>query len=130
MMTAPIQIPLAIAAGGALGALSRHYVAGLVVRMSGLGTPVGILVVNVAGSLLMGLLVGLLAFKLSLPQAARAFLAVGFLGGFTTFSSFSLDAALMIEQHQLVRAAVYIGFSVVLSIAGLFLGMAIAKALT
>ncbi|GAB4575735.1 MAG: hypothetical protein Tsb008_17350 [Rhodothalassiaceae bacterium] len=126
-MTPGLQIPLSIAAGGALGALSRHYISSVVSRASGLGAPIGILAVNVAGSFLMGLLVGLLALKIEMPQAVRAFLTIGFLGGFTTFSSFSLDAALMIEQQLWGRAALYVLLSVALSVGGLYLGLALAR---
>ncbi|GEQ97313.1 putative fluoride ion transporter CrcB [Iodidimonas gelatinilytica] len=118
-----ISMPFAIAAGGALGALSRHYLAGWIMRLTGGGFPYGTLMVNIAGAFLMGLLVEALAVRFSLTPALRGFLAVGLLGGFTTFSAFSLEVALMIERHQLGVAAFYSLLSVGLSVIGLFAGL-------
>lgn len=126
-MNPVLQIPLSNAAGGALGTLRRHYDSSVVSRASGLGAPVGILAVNVAGSSLMGLLLGLLASGIEMPRAVQAFPTIGFLGGVTTFSSFSLDAALMIEQQHWGRAALCVLLSVALSVGGLFLGLAFAR---
>ncbi|MEQ8602644.1 MAG: fluoride efflux transporter CrcB [Marivibrio sp.] len=118
---------LAIALGGALGALGRHYAAGWVTGALGGGFPWGIFAVNVLGSFLMGGLVEGFA-RLGAPFAeARAFLAVGVLGGFTTFSTFSLDAVLLIERGHIAQAAGYIVGSVVLAIGGLYFGMAVTR---
>ena len=85
------------------------------------------LVVNVVGSLLMGLLIGWLTFKGNAPQEWRLFAATGVLGGFTTFSAFSLDAALLWERHAASQAALYVVASVGLSIVMLFAGMAVFR---
>ncbi|MES2835591.1 MAG: fluoride efflux transporter CrcB [Pseudomonadota bacterium] len=116
---------LLVAAGGALGAVARYGVG----RVLPAGAwPSGTLTVNVVGGLLMGLLTGWLAFRGGATQDnIRLFAAVGVLGGFTTFSAFSLETALMIERRQLGLAAAYVGLSVVLSVAALFIGLMIAR---
>ena len=128
-----MKMLLAVACGGALGAVGRYLASGRIERWLGgwLGSdfPFGILVVNVVGSFLMGALVELLAHTWSPPPEVRAFLAVGLLGAFTTFSSFSLEVALLYERGALGQAALYIAASVVLSIGGLFAGMALFRAL-
>lgn len=121
------SIPLAIAAGGAIGAVMRHYLASFIMRLTGSGFPYGTLTVNIAGSFMMGLVVSLLALKFSPGGAFRAFLTVGLLGGFTTFSAFSMEAALMIERHETGAAALYIVLSVALTLAGLFAGLALGR---
>ena len=83
---------------------------------------------NVTGSLVMGLLVGWFALKGGLPQHWQLFLTTGMLGGYTTFSAFSLDAAVLYERGAIGLAALYVALSVVLSIAGLFAGMAVVRA--
>lgn len=111
--------------GAGLGGAIRHGVNVWAVRAFGYGFPFGTLIVNVLGSFMMGLLVGLFAFRAGLvPQHARLFLTTGVLGGFTTFSAFSLDAALLFERHSYSMAMGYILGSVFLSLAGLFLGLA------
>lgn len=124
------SIPFAIAAGGAAGALMRHYMAAFVMRFSGGGFPLGTLTVNIAGSFLMGLIVSLFALRFSGGGALRAFLTVGLLGGFTTFSAFSLEVALLIERHQTGMAVLYIALSVGLALAGLFAGLALGRILS
>lgn len=123
------HLPLAIAAGGALGALARHYVAGAVMRAAGLPFPLGTLCVNVLGSFLMGGLAALLAAKFEAGPALRGFLAVGLLGGFTTFSAFSLEMALLLERQAVAAAGLYAALSVMLSILALFAGLAAGRAL-
>lgn len=116
---------LLVAAGGALGAVARYGV-GRILPVG--GWPYATLTVNVVGGLLMGLLAGWLAFRGGASQESiRLFAAVGVLGGFTTFSAFSLETALMIERRQLGLAAAYVGLSVVLSVAALFIGLMIAR---
>ena len=122
-----MPMALAIALGGAAGALSRHYMAAAVSRAFGLGFPYGTLTVNVVGCFLMGLLVEALALRFSITPEARGFLAVGLLGGFTTFSAFSLEVALLYERGQLLLAALYVVASVVLSVAALFGGLAVGR---
>jgi len=122
---------LYVALGGAIGASGRYVLGHALLKLMGPGYPWGTLVVNVLGGLLMGLLVGWLAFKGSalVDGAAnlRLFLGVGVLGGFTTFSAFSLDAMRMIETKAYGLAAGYISASVVLSILALFIGLIIAR---
>ena len=119
---------LAVAIGGGIGAVARHWLAFQVTRLMGQGFPWGILCINILGSVVMGILAELFALRWSVTPEVRAFLTVGILGGFTTFSSFSLDAALLIERGQWLTAAAYVIGSVVLAIGGLFLGMAATRA--
>jgi fluoride exporter len=115
--------------GGGLGAALRHGVNISAARWLGTGFPYGTLFINVAGSLAMGLIAEYFALKGNLPQHLRLFLTTGILGGFTTFSAFSLEAALLYERGQVAGAAIYVIASVVLAIAGLFAGLAIVRAL-
>lgn len=120
---------LIVAAGGALGAMARYGVGAFAVRLFPAAQwPWGTLAVNVVGGLLMGLLTGWLAFRGGLnSESIRLFAAVGVLGGFTTFSAFSLETALMIERRQFAMAGGYVALSVVLSIAALFIGLTVAR---
>ena len=111
--------------GAGLGGALRHGVNVAAERLLGQGFPLGTLVVNVGGSFLMGVLAGYFAFRPGLPQDLRVFLTTGILGGFTIFSAFSLDTALLVERHSYALATGYIAGSVGLSIAALFLGLAI-----
>ncbi len=114
--------------GGGLGAALRHGVNMFAARLLGTAFPYGTLFINVVGSLAMGLIAEYLALKAGLPQRWRLFLMTGILGGFTTFSAFSLESALLYERGQLMLAAVYVVASVVLAIAALFAGLAIVRA--
>ena len=118
-----------VAAGGAIGAAGRHLLAGQALRIMGPNFPWGTLAVNVIGSCAMGFLVALMAHRLSLSPEVRTFLTTGILGGFTTFSAFSLDVAVMVERKAVSLAALYIGSSVVLSILALFVGLWGARAM-
>jgi len=122
---------LLVAAGGALGAVARYGLGLTVGRLApGAAWPWGTFAANIVGGLLMGLLAGWLALKAGAGQESiRLFAAVGVLGGFTTFSAFSLEAALMIERRELATAFVYVAGSVVLAIAALFVGLMIARKL-
>lgn len=122
-----MQSLLLVALGGAFGAASRHLVGLWALRMFGAGFPVGTLVVNVAGSLAMGILIELLALKFQGNSAMRLLIATGFLGGFTTFSAFSLDVATLWERGEGGLAALYIAVSVIASIGALFAGLYLAR---
>jgi len=122
-MATSITPYLLVGIGGALGAMARYGMQSLVGSLPN-GFPAATLLINIVGSVAMGVLVGILAK--ATPQYAneiRLFVAVGIFGGFTTFSSFSLDAFTLIERGEIVLALVYILGSVILSIAGLWLGL-------
>jgi CrcB protein len=118
--------------GGGIGAAIRHGVNLAVARAIGTGFPWSTAIINVTGSTVMGLLAAFFAFKAdaSWSQHARLFLTTGILGGYTTFSTFSLDAALLYERGAVGQAAAYAIGSVVLSLAGLFAGFALVRSLT
>ena len=116
--------------GGGLGATLRHLVNLICARGIGTGFPWGTFIINISGSTVMGLIAGYLAVKGEASQAWRLFLMTGILGGYTTFSAFSLDTALLYERGELGLAAAYVLGSVVLSIAGLFAGLALVRQLT
>ncbi len=120
---------LSVALGGALGACARYGVAHYARRLLGPGYPYGTLFVNVAGSLLMGLLIELIALRWSPSPELRVLLVTGFLGAFTTFSTFSLDVAVQIEKGAFIAAGSYILMSVILSILGLFAGLYLMRIL-
>ena len=120
---------LFVAAGGALGASARYLVGVGSGRLLGLGFPWGTLAVNVFGCFLMGLLIEAMALRWSVSNELRAFLTVGVLGGFTTFSAFSVDFAYLFERGDHMAAWLYLIASVGLSIGALFLGLAIVRAL-
>ena len=119
---------LSVAIGGALGACARYGVAQIMLRQLGPGYPYGTLFVNIAGSFLMGILIELIALRWSPSPEIRVLLVTGFLGGFTTFSAFSLDVALMVEKGETLSAAGYVLMSVFLSVAGLFAGLHLMRA--
>ena len=119
---------LTVAAGGAIGASLRHLVGLWTLRQFGPGLPVGTLSVNVVGSFLMGVLAAWLLAR-GAGQGFALFLGTGVLGGFTTFSAFSLDAVRLLEAKGMGAFAAYVGASVGLSLVALVLGLALAKAL-
>jgi CrcB protein len=116
--------------GGGIGAALRHGVNLAAARLIGTAFPYATLIENASGSLVMGLLAGYFAFGGSVPQHWRLLLTTGILGGYTTFSAFSLDAALLYERGAWGLAALYVGLSVALSIGGLFAGLALARHFT
>ena len=118
-----------VALGGAIGSAARYGVNVWSGRLLGSEFPSHTLIVNVAGCFAMGLLTGLMAQKLSLSSEARAFLTTGILGGFTTFSAFSLDFALLVERKAYVSAGAYAAGSVMLSLAAVFAGLLLMRLL-
>jgi CrcB protein len=118
-----VKIIAAIAIGGAVGAVARHLVGAQMLGLLGSGFPWGTLTVNVVGSFAMGALVELMAVRWNVGPELRAFMTVGVLGAFTTFSTFSLDVAVLGERGALLPAALYVLVSVGLSIAALFFGL-------
>ena len=112
----------AVAAGGAIGATGRFLVGRLMLNIMGPGFPWGTLTVNILGSFLIGLAVQLLAMRYSLSHEWQGFLIIGVLGGFTTFSAFSMEVGLMIEKGQLSTAAFYAFGSLFVGLAALFVG--------
>ncbi len=124
-----MNMVLSIAAGGAIGSVLRHFVGKTALAMLGGAFPYGTLIVNVAGSFVMGVLVALFAYTINPSQEVRAFLTVGVLGGFTTFSSFSLDVVTLYERGEVASAALYIFLSLVLSLTGVFAGVLLVRSL-
>ena len=116
--------------GGGLGAALRHGVNVTSARLLGTAFPYHTMFENVSGSFVMGVLAGYFAFRGSAPQHWQLFLTTGILGGYTTFSAFSLDAALLYERGALGMAALYALVSVVLAVGGLFAGLWIVRSLT
>lgn len=119
---------LLVAAGGAVGSVARYMVGVQAMRLFGSAWPYGTLTVNVVGGFLMGVLASWLAHRGSVnSEQWRALLGVGFMGGFTTFSAFSLETALMIQKRAYGQAFTYTAASVLLALAALFAGMMIAR---
>ena len=119
---------LLVALGGAIGSVARYLLNDRFRALLGTGWPSGIFTINVAGGFLMGGVVGFLAHRGGAdPEKWRLLLGVGVLGGFTTFSAFSLDVALMIERRAYGHAAVYSLASVVVSVAALFAGLMLMR---
>lgn len=116
--------------GGGLGAALRHGVNVGTARLFGTSFPYGTLTVNIVGCLVMGLLAGYFAFKGDVHQHWRLFLTTGILGGFTTFSAFSLDVAALYERGEVALTAVYVIASVAVSVAAVFAGLALVRNLT
>ncbi len=113
--------------GGALGSGTRYLVNLAVARVRGTAFPWGIFLINVTGSLAMGLLAGLLAQRDFEVTSLRTFLATGLLGGYTTFSAFSLDFANLMREGETAAAATYVAGSVGLSLVGVFVGLWLSR---
>ena len=122
-----MRMLLLVAVGGAIGAGTRHLIASWFMANGWHGFPWATFVINVTGSMLMGVLIGVLAVKTAPSPELRAFFATGILGGYTTFSAFSLDAWLLMERNEMTAAALYVGGSVLLSILALVAGLHAVK---
>jgi CrcB protein len=120
---------LAIAAGGSIGAVMRFFVSTGIYSWLGKDFPYGTLAVNVIGSLLMGLLYELFLQRLSVSPEVRALLLVGFLGAFTTFSTFSIETINLIEQGDVLKAITTVLASVILCVLAAWVGLQIARQL-
>ena len=118
---------LLVFVGGGLGATLRHSINVFCARVFGTAFPYHTFIINITGSIVMGLIAGYLAFKGEASQPWRLFVMTGVLGGYTTFSAFSLDTALLYERGEIGLALFYVLGSVVLSIAGLFAGLALVR---
>lgn len=125
-----MQMILAIAAGGAIGSVLRHYVGVGSLAVLGASFPYATLFVNVVGSFVMGALVAMFTHLGNPSQEMRAFLTVGLLGGFTTFSSFSLDVVSLYERGEVGAAALYIGLSLILSLVAIFASLFLVRSIT
>jgi CrcB protein len=123
-----MKMLMAIAVGGAFGSVARHVLSGRIAAWLGSGFPWGIFTVNILGGFVMGALVEAMALRWSLSLEWRAFLTVGVLGGFTTFSSFSLDTALLLQRGDYAPAALYVVGSIALSVGALFGAMMLVRA--
>ena len=129
-MPLTLSMILAVGAGGALGAVMRFITGSVLLTVLGARFPWGTLTVNVIGSLIMGIAAGLFARHMAdTAPEWRAFLMVGVLGGFTTFSAFSLDVSVLMERGQMTAAGLYIASSVLVSIAALFAGLSLSRTL-
>jgi fluoride exporter len=127
-----MQSYLLVFFGAGLGGCLRHTVNLLAARLWGTNFPWGTFAINISGSLAMGLIAGYLAFRTGAgwTQQVRLFLLTGVLGGYTTFSAFSLDAAVLYERGEPGLMAAYVGGSVFLALAGVFGGLALVRALS
>ena len=118
-----------VALGGAIGSAARYGVNVWSGRVLGAAFPWATLAVNIIGCFAMGLLIELMALKFNVSRETRAFLTTGILGGFTTFSAFSLDFALLVERKTYLLAGAYAAGSVLLSLAAVFAGLYLVRAL-
>jgi CrcB protein len=118
---------LYVAIGSAIGGVARYLVGGLVQRLLDTTFPAGTLLINITGSLLLGMIVRYSSETIALTPELRAFLAIGLCGGYTTFSSFSYETVTLLEDGEWARASLYVAASLLLSLAGTLLGFALAQ---
>jgi fluoride exporter len=118
---------LYVAVGSAIGGVSRYLLGGLVQRLLDTTFPAGTLLINISGSFLLGAILRYAIETPTLSPEVRAFLTIGFCGGYTTFSTFSYETVAMLEDGEWTRAGLYVGASVLLSLLGVFLGFAVAR---
>ncbi|QEZ48763.1 fluoride efflux transporter CrcB [Cupriavidus oxalaticus] len=116
--------------GGGLGSAARHGVNLLAARLVGTNYPIATFAINVVGAFVMGVVVELLALKASLPQSTRLFLTTGIIGGFTTFSTYALEVALLYERGEPTSALIYALGSVAFGVAALFAGIGLISFLS
>ncbi|KAB2788950.1 fluoride efflux transporter CrcB [Brucella anthropi] len=121
------MVYLVVFLGAGVGGAARHAVNTGAARLFGFGFPFGTLIVNVLGSIIMGLMAEFFVVRSGLPQELRLFLTTGVLGGFTTFSTFSLDTVTLWERGQWSLAAGYVAISLIVSTVGLFLGLSLIR---
>ncbi|MEQ8702181.1 MAG: fluoride efflux transporter CrcB [Bauldia litoralis] len=124
-----MKLVIAVAAGGAVGAVARYGVYLATGRLLGHGFPWATLIVNIGGCFLLGVLIELMALKWSVSPEIRAFLVLGVMGAFTTFSAFALDVAILAERGVWIGATLYIAASVALSIAAFVAGLRVLRVL-
>jgi len=125
-----MPVILQVALGGAIGASMRYYSGGVAIRLFGTSFPYGTMFVNILGSFLMGFAAFYMLERMDGSYGRYApFIMTGIMGGFTTFSAFSLDALFLLERSRFLAAAVYMGGSVALAMLALFIGMALARSL-
>lgn len=120
---------LSIAAGGALGAVSRFCLGNLISRIIGSALPYGTFVINIVGCFFMGLIMTMIIERGMLSASWRLLLCVGFLGGFTTFSSFGYETLMLLQEEKIVAALAYVGGSIILGLMSAALGVAVGKLL-
>lgn len=118
---------LYVAVGSAIGGMSRYLMGGLIQRLLDTTFPAGTLLINISGSFLLGAILRYASETPTLSPEIRAFLTIGFCGGYTTFSTFSYETMALLEDGEWTRAGLYVGASVLLSLLGVFLGFALAR---
>ena len=125
-----VQTIAAVAFGGAIGSVARYLVGVEAGKLLGLNFPWGTLIINVTGSMALGILAELFALRWNADEATRIFLTIGLCGGFTTFSAFSLDTVTLINRGEVGTALSYVIASVILSVLALFAGLYLVRAVT
>ncbi|WP_119391763.1 fluoride efflux transporter CrcB [Taklimakanibacter lacteus] len=123
-----MALTLWVGIGGAIGAILRHFLNIVIARVSGSDFPWHTMLINISGSFAMGLLIALMAQRWNVSNELRAFLTIGILGGYTTFSAFSLDFAFLVERKAYMLAGAYALGSVVISLVAIFIGLALGRA--
>jgi CrcB protein len=125
-----MRIFWSVAVGGALGCVSRYYLTAFIQQRAGASFPAGTLIINITGSFLLGFIMRYALHSGAVSAETRTLLTSGFCGGYTTFSTFSYEAAMMLEGREYGRAALYVAASVALALAGMFLGFGAANRLS
>lgn len=118
-----------VAFGAAAGGLSRYYLTGYVQQHFGAGFPLGTLLINISGSVLLGFLMRYALTSGAMSPETRILLTTGYCGGYTTFSTFTYEAALLMEEGEIQRAALYVALSVFVALLGTFVGFGLAQGL-